>query len=150
MDVVDRLWREIAARPTGPLAFRFYLQPFVATCLAMRDGVRDAHEGKPAYFWALFRAKGATERRALFRDGWHAVSRVFALAVIMDVAYQIIELRGLRPLQTLVVAGVLAFVPYLLARGPVNRLVRRVLKRRTARSLRCHRSGRRSAPGRGG
>ena len=42
----------------------------------------------------------------------------------MDVIYQIIVLKGLRPLEGLIVSVVLAILPYLLVRGPVNRLAR--------------------------
>ena len=48
-DSFSRIWQEIAARPGGPLAIRFYLQPLMATALAIRDGVADARLGKPPY-----------------------------------------------------------------------------------------------------
>jgi hypothetical protein len=48
----------------------------------------------------------------------------------MDLAYQLIELNALRPLETLVVAFVLAFLPYLLARGPATRIARRFRHRK--------------------
>src|SRR6266849_3247709 len=39
-NVFAELWREIVARPSGPMALRFYLQPLMATLLAIRDGWR--------------------------------------------------------------------------------------------------------------
>ena len=54
MDDVARIWQEIAARPDGPMAFRFYLQPMMAAIYAVLNGLQDANEGKPPYFWALF------------------------------------------------------------------------------------------------
>lgn len=48
-DLLSRFWQEIAARPSGPLAFRFYLQPAMATFFAIRDGLRDARAGNAPY-----------------------------------------------------------------------------------------------------
>jgi hypothetical protein len=43
----------------------------------------------------------------------------------MDVIYQWIVARWIYPLEVVVVAILLAVVPYLLIRGPVNRIARR-------------------------
>ncbi len=123
MDVLSEFWRDIAARPSGPLAFRFYLQPSMATLLALRDGFRDYRNNRPAYFWALF--SHSAHRAELLRDAWKSVGKVFIIACLLDVIYQLVVLRELHPLQTLLVATMLAIVPYLLCRGPVNRVLRR-------------------------
>jgi len=39
-------------------AFRLLLQPGVATFFAIRDGLKDARECEPPYFWGLFTDKG--------------------------------------------------------------------------------------------
>jgi hypothetical protein len=52
------------------------------------------------------------------------VGKVFVLATILDVVYQFWVLRRFYPGESLIVALVLAIVPYLLLRGPVNRLSR--------------------------
>jgi hypothetical protein len=124
-DTLSRIWQEISARPDGPLAMRFYLQPLMATVLAIKDGVADGRLGKPPYFWAIFTQPA--QRAALVRDGWQSVRKLFIIALVLDLAYQVIVLKGLRPLEGLAVAMVLAFVPYLLLRGPANRLVRRTV-----------------------
>jgi hypothetical protein len=62
------------------------------------------------------------QRANLLREGWKAVARVFVLALIMDIIYQLIVERWIYPIELLSVAIVLAVVPYLLVRGPVNRL----------------------------
>ena len=123
MDDLHRIWHEIVARPDGPMAFRFYLQPIMSTVYAVLSGLQDAHDGKPPYFWAIF--TDPAHRADLLRDGWKSVRNVFFLAIGMDLVYQIIVLKGLRPLQGLVISIVLSIVPYLLVRGPVNRLARR-------------------------
>ncbi len=117
-------WREIADRPDGPLAFRFYLQPIMAMMLAVRDGWKDAHAGRPAFLWSLFTEPA--HRADSLRSGWKGVGRVFALALVLDVVYQVVVLKGPRPLQGLLMAVVLAMVPYVLLRGLVTRIAGRV------------------------
>jgi len=118
-----QVWEEIAARPDGPLAGRFYLQPAMATFFAIRDGLKDARNGRPPYFWALF--TDPAHRREMLRDGWKSIGKIFVIAVVLDLVYQLIVLHGLRPFETLLVATALAIVPYLVFRGPINRIARR-------------------------
>jgi hypothetical protein len=63
------------------------------------------------------------QREEMISEGWKAVSKVFVLAVILDVVYQLIALQWIYPGEALLVAYVLAILPYLLIRGPVNRLL---------------------------
>jgi hypothetical protein len=112
--------QDFSDRLTGPLHFRFLLQPLMASILAIRGGMQDAREGKPPYFWAIF--TDSAKRRDLVREGWQAVAKVFTIAAIMDVIYQLIELRRVFVLDVLLTAVVLAIVPYLVLRGPVNRM----------------------------
>lgn len=128
-DELTRMWQEILARPSGPMAFRFYIQPLVAMTLALRDGLGDARTGRPAYFWALF--TNPVHRREWMREGWRAVSKVFLLAMVLDLVYQLTVLGGPRPVQGLVVAVMLAIVPYVLLRGPVNRISRLLFRHQT-------------------
>ena len=122
-NIVTQTWHEIAARPEGPMAFRFYLQPAMALVFAIRDGFKDARSGRPAYFWSLL--ADPAHRRERLRDGWKSVGRIFILAMAMDVIYQLLVLHGIHPLQTLVVAVLLAIVPYVALRGPVNRIAKK-------------------------
>jgi hypothetical protein len=123
-DLLTRGWHEILARPSGPMAFRFYLQPLVAIALAIRDGLRDARHRRPAYFWSLFSDKA--HRRERLHDGWRSVGKVFVLAFVLDTIYQLVVLKGLRPVEGIMVATLLALVPYIVFRGPVNRIARRI------------------------
>lgn len=122
-ELVSRFWQEIAARPTGPLAFRFYLQPAMAAFFAIRDGLRDARAGNAPYFWSLF--TDPRHRREHIRSGWHSIGKIVVLALALDIVYQVIVLHGLRPVEALFIAFVLAVLPYLLLRGLVTRLSRR-------------------------
>lgn len=121
--VIARISDHLIARITGPMKFRLVLQPAMAIFLAVKAGLKDAREGKPPYFWGLFTDAG--ERRAMLTQGWKSVGKVFTLAVILDVVYQLIEERWVYPGEAVLVAILLAIIPYLLVRGPVNRLSRR-------------------------
>jgi hypothetical protein len=120
-ETAARFWSDLMARPNGPFGFRFLLQPAVAIFYAFRDGRRDAKNSRPAYFWAIF--KHPEHRRELIKSGWKSVGKVFILALIIDLIYQVIAMQTFRPLETVVVAVVLALVPYILVRGPINRLL---------------------------
>lgn len=121
-EVRERIFTSIAERPGGPMTFRFILQPVMAALLAAIDGVRDARSGTPPYFWSLL--TGNTQRVDRIYDGVIATSRVILLGLAMDVAYQLIVFKALYPGEAAIVAVLLAFVPYLLLRGPFQRLAR--------------------------
>jgi hypothetical protein len=118
-----RVGEQLVARVTGPMKFRLVLQPAMAIFFAVRGGLKDAREGQPAYFWGLF--ADPAERKAALKDGWKSVGKVFILAIVLDAIYQFIALRWFYPGEAVVVAIILAIVPYLLVRGPVNRVARR-------------------------
>jgi hypothetical protein len=61
----------------------------------------------------------------MIKDGWKSVGKVFILALVLDIVYQIIELRFVYPGEAIIVAFVLAILPYLVLRGLVTRLARR-------------------------
>ena len=127
VDLAIRFWDEMLARPAGPMKFRFVLQPVVACALAIRDGMNDARLDRTPYFWTI--VNDPTRRRKRIVGGLRAVSRVLVLAVAMDVIYQYVALGGFRPLQTIVIALFLAFVPYALVRGLATRIERFCLQR---------------------
>ncbi|MGC1361852.1 MAG: hypothetical protein WA826_11800 [Silvibacterium sp.] len=118
-----RVWENLILRISGPMKFRLVLQPAMAIFFAIRGGLKDARDGKPAYFWALFSDPG--ERRSMLENGWKAIGKVFILAILLDVIYQIIVQRWVYPGEAVLVAIILAILPYLLIRGPVNRIARR-------------------------
>lgn len=122
-ELIARGWEGLVDRVGGPMTFRLILQPMMATLLAVRDGLKDAREGQPPYFWTLL--TDPSQRLCLLREGWRSIARVFVLAVVMDFIYEWVMGRWFYPVETLIVAIVLAVLPYLLLRGPINRIVRR-------------------------
>ena len=127
-DMLLRGLLNITDRVGGPMTFRVILQPLMAALLAFRAGWKDAQTGRPPYFWTILTDPG--QRSDLLREGWKSVARVFVLAIVMDVIYQLIVLQWVYPLELILVAILLAVVPYLLIRGPVNRIVSRLRSRR--------------------
>jgi len=120
-DLLGRAWADLG-RISGPMWVRLLIQPTVAAILGVRAGLRDARTGRPPYFWAVVRDSSA--RAELLHDGWRDIAKVFVMAIAMDVIYQLTVFRWVYPGETLIVACLLAAVPYLLVRGPVNRVIR--------------------------
>jgi hypothetical protein len=121
-DMLIRMWTNFGDRVSGPMSFRLILQPTMAALLAIRAGLKDAREGRSAYLWTTLTDEA--QRVALLREGWAAIARVFLLAIIMDGVYQFIVQRWIYLGEVLIVAILLAVVPYVLIRGPVMRIAR--------------------------
>lgn len=121
-DVLSRIWQDLVARPGGPLSFRFVLQPVMAAIVAIRDGIKDARTGRSPYFWTVLHDSRA--RTARLQEGLSATARILALGLLMDAIYQIWVLGTFYPTEAAIVVLGLAFVPYLLIRGPAARLAR--------------------------
>ncbi len=118
-----QLLPDLIGRVHGPFAFRLILQPLSAAIIACRAGLRDARSGRPAYGWTVL--SNPVERRDLLREGWRELSKVFLIAVAIDLIYEWVVFREIYPGQSLIVAALLALLPYPLLRGVVNRIIRR-------------------------
>jgi hypothetical protein len=63
---------------------------------------------------------------------------VFLIATVLDIVYQLVVIFMLKtkssfyPLESIIVALLLSFIPYVLVRGPVNRLVRLFTKNKSS------------------
>ena len=127
-DMISRALTHVFSRIGGPMTFRIILQPSMAAFLGVIAGLKDARENRPPYFWTLF--TDSTQRVDLIRQGWKAIARVFVLAVIMDLIYQLIEFRTIHPGEAILTVAALAILPYLLLRGPIKRLASAILHRK--------------------
>ena len=108
------------------MAFRFVMQPIMAAALGVRAGLRDARNGRPPFLWTLITDAG--DRGALLRHGWRDVATVFLVATVLDGVYEVAVLEAFHPVRVLMVASLLALVPYAASRGLANRIA--VLRRR--------------------
>ena len=131
-EVHNRIWRDIFDRPSGPMMFRFILQPVMAAVAALHDGLADARTGRSPYLWTIVTTPG--ERGGRLREGLLSTARVILLGLGMDAIYQFVVLKTFYPGEMVIVALLLAFVPYLILRGPFARLARWWLARKSAGS----------------
>ena len=119
-EVLMRIWQNLVERPGGPMTFRIILQPIMATVAAALAGVRDARAGRSPYLWSILR--NPEQRVPRLQEGMVATARIILLGLVMDVIYQIVVFDTFHPGEAAIVALLLAFVPYLLLRGPVARI----------------------------
>ena len=122
LNALNRAVDELLGRASGPMHLRLIMQPAMATFFAIRAGLRDARENQTPFLWTFLTAP--SERRRLAISVWKDVGKIFVIALILDTLYQIIALHQFRIVQTLLVAVILAVVPYVLIRGPVTRIAR--------------------------
>jgi len=123
VEVHQRIWRDIAERPGGPMSFRFLLQPTMAFIAALHDGIQDARVHRTPYLRALFREPA--QRGDRLREGLFATARLVLIGLGMDAIYQWRVLGTFYPGEALLIAFLLAVVPYLLLRGPISLIARR-------------------------
>jgi hypothetical protein len=130
---LGRLWTDILDRPGGPMTFRFILQPAMAIIAALRDGFHDARLGRRPYIWALIHGvRDSGGRSGRLWEGILSTARILILGVVMDIIYQWRVLDTFYPGQSAVIAILLAFIPYVLLRGPFERIAHFWVARRAA------------------
>jgi len=113
--VFERIWSNLLERPTGPLKFRFILQPAMAAVAAIHDGRRDVRIGRGPFFAVvLFKPH---ERIGRLREALHATARIILLGLVMDAIWQVLVLTRFYPNAALIVTLMLCFVPYVVVRG---------------------------------
>jgi hypothetical protein len=122
-EVRTRVWQNLFERPGGPMVFRFFLQPTMAAIAAWRDGIQDARSGRTPFFAGALTDPG--QRTARLNEALVATARIILLGLVMDGIYQAIEFKSFHPVEAVIIALLLAFVPYVLLRGLIARAARR-------------------------
>ena len=122
-EVWHRIWTDLLARPGGPMTFRFILQPAMAAVAALFDGIKDARLGRSPYFWTIIHDAQRRTRRV--HEGLISTARIVLLGIGMDAIYQYKVLNRFYPGEAVIIALLLAVVPYFLLRGPIARIARR-------------------------
>jgi len=124
---IDDIWMRfldnMVARVSGPMKLRLFLQPTMAAIFAIRSGLKDAREGRPAFLWTVLTEPAS--RDYLIKDGWKSVSKVFLIAMALDIVYQLIVAKFIYPLEVVATAFLLAIVPYICLRGLTTRIARK-------------------------
>jgi hypothetical protein len=131
---LQRIWQNILARPGGPMTFRFILQPGMAAIAALHDGIKDARRGRSPYFWTLVTDEADRDERLW--EGLISTARIVLLALVMDAMYQVIVLDTFYPVEAVIIALALAFLPYTILRGPTARVAQRWAGNATADKIR--------------
>ena len=128
IDMLSRLWENLLERTEGPMNLRFFFQPAMAIFFAIRAGLRDVKNKKVPYLSRLVTSTG--NRKAIIKEGWKDVGKVFIIATVLDIAYQLVVIFKFKteskfyPLESIIVAFLLSVIPYVLFRGPISRMVR--------------------------
>lgn len=123
LEILERMWHNFFERPGGPMSFRFYLQPIMAIIAAIHDGINDARAGRTPYLQKLISQPDHVSET--LSEALRATSRIVLLALGMDAIYQRTVLDTFFPGEMVMVALLLAVVPYILARGPIALIARR-------------------------
>src|SRR6185436_6648755 len=91
-----------------------------ALLAAFPDGIRDARLGHRSFFWSAWWDRNASTGR--LREGLTSIARVILLGISMDVIYQFKALDRFYPVEALMMAIMLAVVPYFVFRSIVERI----------------------------
>jgi hypothetical protein len=127
-DILTRIWHDLISRPSGPMAFRFMLQPTMAIIAAALDGMKDARTGRSPFFWTL--VNSPEERAGRLKEALKATSRIIALSLGMEAIYQYKVLHTFYIGEALIITFFLAILPYILLRGPFARIARYYLEKK--------------------
>jgi uncharacterized membrane protein len=115
-----RAVQNLIDRVSGPMHFRFILQPVIASIFAVIAGLSDAKANRPPYLWSLI--SDPNHRADMVKSGWKSVGKVILVALALDLVYQVIVLHFVYLGEAIIVAFIVVVAPYLILRGLVTRL----------------------------
>jgi hypothetical protein len=127
-----RLLTGLADRPDGPFSLRFLLQPVTAAIAALKDGVKDARAGRSPYLWNILR--NPEERAARLSEALVSTAQIILIGLGIDAFYQLKVFKTFYPGEALAMVIALAFLPYLLLRGPIARIASLFVARKSGTS----------------
>lgn len=104
----------------GRFQLRLILQPLAAILLGLRFGIRDAKAGKLPFFQELS-AKNGNPGMLLKEAARDAIIPLVIALVLDSILQQMINGR-IRPLASVIVGGLLVFLPFLIVRALSNRV----------------------------
>jgi hypothetical protein len=116
-----RAWHDLFERFGGPMSFRFFLQPTMAAVAATRWNQGRAYRPVSVFL----DGPEPSERGGRIREALFSTARIILLGLGMDAIYQYRVLKTFYPDEALLIALMLAVVPYFLVRGPVTRIAYR-------------------------
>src|SRR5271168_2842206 len=90
-DLFARAIHNLFDRLDGPMEIRLVIQPIMAAIFAFRDGLQDFRQDRAPCGWSLM--SEPQHRGHRLREGWRSIRKVFFAALVIDVVYQIVELK---------------------------------------------------------
>ena len=114
---------KLADRVTGPMNFRFIMQPLAAILLGIRDGKLDAKAGTPPFILDLFLTPHHRERH--IKSALATLLRPIIISIILDAIAQYMIFKHINLAGAVAVGIFVMGVPYSLSRGITNRIVSR-------------------------
>ena len=127
MDSSLSVFERFIARLTGPMHVRFIVQPAMAILLGIRDGVRDAGEGRPPFLWSVCTQR--ERRKAQLRKALERLTIPLMIAILLDAVVQYMLFRTVRLWGAVLVGTILMGLPYSIARSISNRVASRIGRR---------------------
>jgi len=104
----------------GNVQIRLFLQPLLGSLLGVRYGIRDAKQGKRPYFASMVEEK--TDRGQKLKRSLREALLPLCLAFILDSILQYLNGLRYRPLVSVIVGGLLVYLPFMIFRGVANRI----------------------------
>lgn len=114
---------KLAERITGPMNFRFIMQPMAAILMGIRDGKLDAKAGTPPFVLDLFMTPHHRERH--IKSAFATLLKPIIISIILDSIAQYLIFKHIDAVGAIVVGTFIMGVPYALARGITNRILRK-------------------------
>ncbi len=133
-DVRSRIWQNLFERPGGPMVFRFILQPIMASIAAFRDGLKDARSGRAPFLATVL--TNPQKRAGRLNEALVATAQIILLGLVMDGIYQFMEFDTFHPAEAVIIALVLAFLPYMLLRGLFAHVARKWIAHKSSSQAR--------------
>lgn len=115
------MFKIFVAALKGTGAFRFYLQPLMATLRGIRHGKKDFQQGQLPLFNRFF---GEESIKELLTEGLKDISPVLILALILDLYAQWEIFHYIYVFMTIFVIILIVLIPYFAARDFSNRIHR--------------------------
>jgi hypothetical protein len=137
LNYLIEFWENLMARTSGPLQLRFYFSPAICIIYAARAAIRDAKKHLPPYLFRMLAT--SKQRKAIAMEGWKDIGKVFMLAVVIDIAYQFVMIFAFDTTvkfnlpESFIVSLFLTILPYILVRGPLNRIIGKYYIRKKVR-----------------
>jgi hypothetical protein len=120
MDSSVAVFQRFIERLTGPMHVRFIVQPVMAIILGIRDGLRDAREGRTPFLQDLCtRPEG---RAGKLKETLVRLLIPLIVAIMLDAVVQYMLFERVRVLGAIVVGTLIMGLPYSIARGITNRI----------------------------